>query len=71
MKKSQAFLIYLVKHLGSIFPIGEKKKKGKWEIKGLLTDYYFIAKIEVEDLEEILRQKAGSHLTEFCDRYIC
>lgn len=29
MKKSQAFLIYLVKHLGSIFPIGGKKKKGK------------------------------------------
>lgn len=29
MKKSQAFLIYLVKHLGSIFPIGEKKKKRK------------------------------------------
>lgn len=36
MKKSQAFLIYLVKHLGSIFPIGEKKKKKESE---KLKDY--------------------------------
>lgn len=36
MKKSQAFLIYLVKHLGSIFPIGKKKKKESEKLKDYL-----------------------------------